>query len=74
MSNVSFTDHGHDAPPHPFSVHLSGIVNGNTHVAASAGEAVAVAVAATSTVSMPKNDAIIVEIGFDRALVRYTVT
>ena len=36
------------------SLHLSGIVNGFTHVIALAGDASAVAIAAMSAVAMPK--------------------
>ena len=57
-----------------FSVQRSGMVNGLTHVIAFAAEASAVAVATMSAVLIPKYCAIIVETGFPRFAVRYTVT
>src|SRR5205807_117374 len=56
------------------SIHLSGIVNGLTHVSALAGEASAVADAPTSAVGTPKIPPRNVGIALPRAMVRYTDT
>src|SRR3954447_14514982 len=69
-SKVSSGSHG----PVPFSIHLSGIVNGITQVSALAGDTSAVAIAATSTLRRPKNVPISVGTALLRALVRNTCT
>src|SRR3954447_7383823 len=69
-SKVSSGSHG----PVPFSIHLSGIVNGITQVSALAGETSAVAIAATSTLRRPKNVPISVGTALLRAVVRNTWT
>src|SRR5439155_26879246 len=70
MSKVSFGSHG----PVCFSVHLSGIMNGFTHVIALAGEASAVAVAVMSTEFTPNIDPSSVGTAVPRVPVRYTCT
>src|SRR5689334_17876792 len=57
-----------------FSIHLSGMMNGLTHVMPPAGEASAVAVAAISTVGTPNIGPINVDTGLLRLMVRYTFT
>jgi hypothetical protein len=49
-----------------FSIHLSGIVNGFTHVMAFAGDASAIATARTPAVSIPKYFAMSKETGLPR--------
>src|SRR5947207_3352911 len=70
ISNVSSGSHG----PVCRSTHLSGMMNGLTHLTAFAGDASAVAIAITSTVRTPKIGPISVGIGLSRAVVRYTKT
>src|SRR5256885_12309123 len=76
MSNVESTVHAPSATPFASlcSIHLSGIVNGLTHVSALAGEASAVADAPTSAVGTPKIPPRNVGIALPRAMVRYTDT
>src|SRR3982751_634223 len=69
-SNVSFGSHG----PVPFSIHLSGMVNGITQVSALAGDTSAVAIAPTSTLRRPKKVPISVGTALLRAVVRNTCT
>jgi hypothetical protein len=69
-SNVSVGSHGGVW----LSTHLSGTVNGLTHVIAFAGCASAVASAPMSTVSMPKMGAKNVVSGLPRRLLRSTRT
>src|ERR1051325_2539086 len=57
-----------------FSIHLSGMMNGFTHVIPPAGDASAVAVAAMSIVDRPRNDPRSVLTGLLRPPVRYTFT
>ena len=57
-----------------FSTHLSGMVNGLTHVIALAGDASAVATALMFAVLMPKYCAISVETALPCAASRYTQT
>src|SRR5262245_31743006 len=57
-----------------FSCHLSGMMNGFTHVMPPAGAASAVAVAAMSIVDMPSSDPRRVVTGLLRPAVRYTLT
>src|SRR5436190_23513313 len=70
MSNVELM---FQAEPSP-SCHLSGIVNGFTHVSAFAGDASATATALMLTVGTPKIGPISVGTGFERPAVRYTWT
>src|SRR5204863_8509961 len=70
MSKESFGSHG----PVCISVHLSGIMNGFTHVIALAGDASAVAIAVMSTRCTPNSDPMSVGTALLRAAVRYTCT
>src|SRR6266853_4633438 len=76
MSNVESTVHGPSGAPFESlcSIHLSGIMNGLTHVSALAGEASAVADAPMSAVGTPNMAARNVGIALPRAVVRKTET
>src|SRR5262245_28818258 len=75
LSYMSKVELSESKPPGScFSIHLSGIVNGLTHVIALAGEASAVATASMLAVFTPKTRPISVCSGLPRAAVRYTCT